>query len=441
MVELSSNVLLLNLDASDNALTELDLSFLPNLIALDVSNNMLTALNFDANLNLTDIDISNNLLTDLNVDGLLDLQELNCASNQLSSLSVTQNPNLTLLFCQSNLFINDQLNLQNGNNENLQLFNATNNPGLGCILVDAPVVVISNVDGLYDNWNKDEAASYQTICEDADNDGVPNDDDLCPNTAFGASVDFSGCAYLDLPNDNFTILITGETCLNSNNGKITITAQEIYNYTAILIGEDIMEGTGEVFYQEYNFTNDVDILNLLAGTYEMCITIAEWPEFQICYTIVITQPDPLEVFASRMASGNALSITMTGNSKYHIEFNDETFTTYNPIISLELQQGTNTLKVSTDLECQGIYEKNILVTNSAFVYPNPFSSQISIYTDNEGESVTVNMYSMFGQLVLTKTFINQGLSMEVDTSILTAGMYFITIQTKTITSAYKIIKE
>ena len=128
----------------------------------------------------------------------------------------------------------------------------------------------------------------------------------------------------------------------------------------------------------------------------MCITIAEWPEFQICYTIVIIQPDTLEVFASRTASGNELFITMTGNSKYYIEFNDETFTTYNPIISLELQQGTNTLKVSTDLECQGVYEENIRVTNGAFIYPNPFSSQITIYADNEGEGVTVNMYSMFG---------------------------------------------
>ena len=41
---------------------------------------------------------------------------------------MVQNTNLKTLFCQSNLLIADQLNIQNGNNENLLIFNATNNP-------------------------------------------------------------------------------------------------------------------------------------------------------------------------------------------------------------------------------------------------------------------------------------------------------------------------
>ncbi|WP_298894306.1 T9SS type A sorting domain-containing protein [uncultured Psychroserpens sp.] len=432
-LDLSNNSLLIVLNASENMLTDLDLSALLNLTTLNVSNNSLTQLNFDTNLSLLDLNVSNNLFTNLNVENLIDLEELNCAANQLSSLSVTQNTNLTQLLCQSNMLVGDQLNLQNGNNENLQLFNASNNPGLGCILVDDPVAVISNTDGTYDNWIKDDSASYQTICEDADNDGVPNEDDLCPNTEFGAAVDFTGCAFPDLPNDNFTVSITGETCLNSNNGKITIVAQELYTYTVTL--------TNDEFFQEYNFTNDVDIFNLLAGTYEMCITIEEWPDYVSCYTIVITQPDPLEVFASRMASGNEVSLDMSGSSSYNIKFNDETFTTHNSTITLELQQGINTLKVSTDLECQGVYEERILMTEDFLVYPNPFENKINIYNGIEDEEVSVKLYSILGQLVLNKTIVNEGTNMSIDTTNLPDGIYLIIVKSETMTSTLKIVKK
>ena len=431
----------MSLDASDNSLSDIDISLLTDLTDLDVSNNNLTQLNADTNINLEDLDVSINGITNLNVNGLINLEDLNCASNHLSSLDVTQNPNLTTLFCQSNLLIADQLNLQNGNNENLLIFNATSNPDLGCILVDNPLTVIENTDGTYDNWFKDESASYQTICEDADNDGVPNEDDLCPNTPFGAAVDLSGCAYPDLPNDNFTVSITGETCLNSNNGKVTIVTQELYNYTATVTGQNILEGTGAVFSQDYNFTNDVDIFNLLADTYEMCITIEEWPDYEICYTIVITQPDPLTVFASRLSSSNEISLDMSGGTIYYIEFNGELFTTHSSTFTFQLKSGTNNLKVKTDLECQGIYEEQIIMTDNFLVYPNPFNNLITIYDGKIGEEVSITMYSMFGKLVLAETYVNQGGDMKVDTSALASGMYLIRVQSKAITSTYKIIKE
>jgi len=152
-LDLSNNSLLVTLDASGNLLTDLDVSALLNLTNLDISNNSLTQLNVDANLSLLDLNVSNNMLTNLNVDTLNNLEEFNCAVNQLTGLSVTQNPNLTQFFCQSNMLVSDQLNLQNGNNENLQIFNGSNNPDLGCILVDNPVAVISNTElHNFNNW-------------------------------------------------------------------------------------------------------------------------------------------------------------------------------------------------------------------------------------------------------------------------------------------------
>ena len=351
----------------------------------------------------------------------------------ITSLNVTQNPNLNLLFCQSNLLIADQLNLQNGNNENLELFNATNNSDLACILVDDPLAVISNTDGIYDNWFKDVSSSYKTVCSDADNDGVPNEDDLCPTTEFGATVDLFGCAIPNLPNDNYAISITGETCLNRNNGKITIAAQELYSYNVVLERED--------FYEEYNFTNDIDIFNLLAGTYQMCITIEEWPNYESCYTIVITQPDPLEVFASRAPSGNAVSLDMSGSVSYNIEFNGDLFTTHNSNLSLQLQYGTNHLKVSTDIECQGVFEKEIFVSGDFIMYPNPFSETINILNGTLNGKVTVNIYSTYGQLIASKSYINGDVEMSLNTNDLGAGIYIVTAQSEYTTSTYKMVKK
>ena len=368
------------------------------------------------------------------VEDLVNLEDFNCGSNAIVSLNLTENPNLSLVLCQANMLIADQLNLQNGNNENILVFNATNNSDLGCILVDDPVAIVTNTDGVYDNWLKDTTASYQLICEDADNDGVPNDDDLCPNTEFGAAVDLFGCAIIDLPIDNFAVLITGETCMNSNDGIISVTAQQLYAYTAVL--------TGENFYQEYNFTNDVDMLNLLAGTYQMCITIAEWPDYESCYTIEVTQPDPLEVFASRSASGNDVSVDLNGSDSYNVKFNDDSFMTHNSSLTLPLKEGVNYLKISTNLDCQGVYEKQIVKTNGYTFYPNPFKNEISLFGSSlDNEEVTVCIYSNLGQLIVRETYNNSGQRMNMDTSKLQAGLYMLRIESETHSSVYKIIKK
>lgn len=433
LIDLSANQLLINLDASGNLLTAIDLTFLPNLIDLDLESNLLTEISLNTNINLADLHVSNNQLTALDVGALTNLQDLNCASNQLIALDVTQNPSLELLFCQSNQLVADQLNLQNGNNENLQLFNATNNPGLSCILVDDPIAVITNVDGLYDNWLKDDSASYQTICADADNDGIPNEDDLCPSTPFGAYVDLFGCEIPNLPADNFTVSVTSETCLNSNNGEITIVAQELYAYTATLSNDD--------FYQEYNFTNDVDIFNLLAGTYSLCITIEEWPDYEVCYTVVITEPNPLTVFSNRLAGTNELSLLMTGSSNYQVELNGTTITTSDGALTLQLQPGENVLKVKTDLACQGFYEEHIFVSDTTVVYPNPVKHTMVIYNPVLNEDIKLNIYSSYGKLMLSKYFRSSASGLTVDLSKFNSGIYVVFITSSSKTSVHKIIKE
>ncbi len=124
-----------------------------------------------------------------------------------------------------------------------------------------------------------------------------------------------------------------------------------------------------------------------------------------------------------------------------MEWNGETLTTHNSTFTLELQNGVNSLKVYTDFECQGVYEEKILMSDDFLVYPNPFKNLLNIFNANKGEKVNIKVYSVFGQLVVSKTFDNQGNEMELDTSALTDGMYIISVESKSMSSTHKMIKE
>ncbi|MFD1615070.1 T9SS type A sorting domain-containing protein [Gelatiniphilus marinus] len=434
-IDLSANTSLQNINAAGNALSAIDVSMLPNVIALNVSNNSLAQISLNANTSLLNLDVSANMLTQLNVDALLNLRTLNCSNNQLDALQVVLNPNLENLFCQSNLFVSDQLNIKNGNNQNLKQFNATNNPLLICILVDNPVEVITNANGTYNNWFKDSTANYQTICTDADNDGVANADDQCPNTPFGDAVDLFGCSILNLPNNNFTILITSETCLNNNDGKINIKTLEYYTYTATLTKED--------FSKTYNFTNEIDILNLLAGTYTLCITIEQYPNFETCYNLVINQPEPLQVSTGKSTDGKKVTINLSGSTSYNIDLNGLQFTTNNPKVSLGLKNGVNSLKVSTDEDCQGVYQENILVSDAVFAHPNPFQNKVNIHLGNlDKANLLLKIYSYLGQNVYSKTWVNhKNNTLDIDTSNLSVGVYTVFVKDKSSVSTFKIVKK
>ncbi|WP_203257892.1 T9SS type A sorting domain-containing protein [Hyunsoonleella ulvae] len=434
-VDLSNNVKLVGVDASGNQLTDLETSSLLDLNYLNIAGNNFTQINTASNLGLIDLNIADNRFETLDVSLLLDLEKLNCSFNLLAELDFTSNTKLTELICISNLLFQDKLNIQNGANETLRIFNASDNPDLSCILVDDPVAVISNVDGLYDNWFKDATTNYQTVCDDADNDGVANEDDLCPGTPFGEPVDLFGCTFSALPEDNFTILITSETCLNNNDGKIRITTKEFYQYKAHLVGDD--------FDREYSFTNEIDILNLLAGTYRLCMTSDELPNFERCFDVVINHPENLDVITGKSKKGKEVTFTMSGSSNYNIDFNGLQFSTTDSSITLQLEQGENTIKISTDLPCQGFHEESILLSDEMLVYPNPFQEDINIYLgEMDSDIVEIQVFSYIGQMVLNRQIEwRDKRSVTINTQHFKTGLYTVIITSKNSISNFKIVKK
>lgn len=124
--------------------------YLNNLTSIDVTNNTALIAFIPANNNITSLDLSNNL----------SLQVLRCQSNNLSSLELSSQVLLDDLYAADNQLT--CLNVKNGNNTNVILFDVTNNPNLTCIEVDDAVWSTSNWTEA--GGNVDAIAAFSNDC-------------------------------------------------------------------------------------------------------------------------------------------------------------------------------------------------------------------------------------------------------------------------------------
>lgn len=272
--------------------------------------------------------------------------------------------------------------------------------------------------------------------DDIDNDGVLNINDICNDTAIGDSVDSLGCTIFSLPATNFKNEITSETCRNSNNGSLKITVEKEYNYTAQL------KGNGIDISQ--NFSSEVLFDNLEAGTYEMCITVENQVDYELCYTVIITEPSELSVFSKTDKKRNKLNLNLSGSDSYFIEFNGSITTTSESKVSLPLAKGINQIKVSTSKNCQGSFKETINNSSDILVYPNPVNNEnkIQIITgDVSIKKVELLLTSTIGKVLTSKNVTLKYGKTTLDVSKLTSGIYMLTVISKEGQSNFKILKK
>ena len=296
---------------------------------------------------------------------------------------------------------------------------------------------------IYDDFNLDGGSlnSFSLdVCvngefpPDEDSDGVTDANDDCLGTPPGETVGVNGCPVFTLPPDNFTIDITSETCIPSNDASVSIAANQTLNYTANF--------TGNGLDLNQSFTDDVDFLNLSAGTYTLCLTVDSEPEYEQCYDIVITEPDPLVVQSKVDTAGKTVTVEMQGSDFYNVELNGLITQTTEDKITLTLKPGINILKVTTDKECQGSYEKEIVTGNDILIYPNPVTTGILTIdvTNRTQESVTVKIYSISGKMVYNELFREVVSPIYINIADLPVGPYLINITGTQIKSTQKIVK-
>ena len=275
-----------------------------------------------------------------------------------------------------------------------------------------------------------------TFRADEDKDGVFDDgDDLCLNTPMGATVNLNGCAVYILPADNFEVEINSESCSNQNNGSIRIVAGINMDYDFTLVGNGINESN--------NFTNFFFKEGLAAGTYEICIIGTEEDKVYepYCFQAIITEPPPLSVTSKLTASGSQAILNLEGSDLYHVELNGIVTQTKSSSITLELKQGINQIKVSTNLQCQGVYEDQLFLMDEPLVFPNPFEEEVNIYLNNGPETVNAQIFNYAGQLIRKKDYPLISNEISINFTGLPSGIYILKFKGEGVNSNVKVVKK
>ncbi|SHH10016.1 Ig-like domain-containing protein [Flagellimonas flava] len=273
--------------------------------------------------------------------------------------------------------------------------------------------------------------------DDMDNDGVPNEEDLCDNTMAGAIVNEDGCE-IPLQADNFLIKLTGESCVGAENGIIEITAKLFLDYVALLSD---FQGN-ELSSNEFRESLVLD--ELAPGEYTLCIRIKDNNVYEQCYTLNVQGVEPLGVSLGSISLENKVNLELSGSDLYNIELNGRLYTSTENQIELALKEGENSIKVSTDQDCQGTYEKTIRLGIKGFVYPNPIGgNDLNVYVGPAGfEKVQVYVFDSNGAKVMELASESDGNGyIQVNVSLLSQGVYFLTTTTLDALTHYKIIKK
>ena len=258
--------------------------------------------------------------------------------------------------------------------------------------------------------------------KDDDLDGIMNDKDLCPDSANPSFVNSSGC--FDLPGNNFVIEATGETCVDSKNGSITINATNSFNYSLRLNDTE-----------NFDFSTDLSIENLAPGMYSICITVADEPDYEQCFNLTVDAAEEISGKTVRTKNGELITETtniISGTAPYTISVNGEAlFSTYDKNFAVDVNHGDQ-VTVASKFECEGILMSDINLIDEFVAYPNPTTDYVEFLIPTiEREEVLVTVHNMMQQKVVENNCSVQNGRVRVDLNNLPIGIYMVTLNLKT----------
>ena len=254
------------------------------------------------------------------------------------------------------------------------------------------------------NYNPDQTDTdgdgVGDASDDADHDGVWDPYDTCPDTPLGERVDLDGCIQFYLPPTNFSISKT-EKCRNTNSIGITAVAQE-YTYNVAVSGATTLNDS-------FAGTTDYSIENLSGGVYTVCLTVDGYDasEYQRCFEVLIEEPEPLSVYASKTADSETVNFSLKGGQVYNITHNGKTVQTDQSNYAVKLDKGNNVINISTGIECQGIFEQTYFNSASIVLAPNPIKEMLYVYVGGEDTDVVISIYASNGVVVHTARYMSR----------------------------------
>ena len=271
---------------------------------------------------------------------------------------------------------------------------------------------------------------------DSDGDGVVDAYDECPGTPEGVMVNNKGCKVFSLDPDTFVVETLSNSCIGQTDGVVSVKAlNSNYHY--------LVEFTGSANTLELNNSNSYQsaFTDLLAGSYSLCISVVEFPEYRQCYQVKVEEPEELGVVAVSDRINGLLQLSLSGDGPYTIDLNGEETKTNNTRITLPLKPGMNRLNVSAKLDCQGSYFEEIFVSENVVVYPNPTEGPVQIYIGGSDKQVSFSVVDLQGQQLHQELIsIPSSRVIEYGLGNYSSGVYILTLQGETVNKQFKVVK-
>ena len=255
-------------------------------------------------------------------------------------------------------------------------------------------------------------------------------------TAPDTAVDINGCDLLIIPVEDFKVAATSATCSNINDGMISIEAlDETHDYQVTLTSQS----TGLALNATSGYAKTVT--GLSKGTYQVCFTVVGDDIFEQCFTVYIDQPEALQVVSSYLEAKQALDLQIDGATEYYVELNGVLQTRRGSRISLALQKGMNRVKIYTDLDCQGVIEEEVFVSEKLEYAPNPVQDNLNLYVGGTDSEVKLTITDLNGVLIETREVrVPASRIYTMNMSRYTEGFYILTAEGVTVRKIIKVVK-
>ena len=285
--------------------------------------------------------------------------------------------------------------------------------------------------------SSDPASVTITITSnDFDEDGVLNKDDICPNTPLGSKVNAKGCRFFEMPANNYRIKVTSSSCINSNDGRIELTVvNSSYDYSVLLSGmSNPVIITGE--------NKTANVTGLSKGDYTVCFKVTGQADYEQCFDITIGEPKALSAFVDVDSDNRTTTIQLGGSIEYNVNINGEMFKVTSDNFTSSLKTGLNIIKISTDLDCQGLIEREVFISEDIHYYPNPTHNDVRVHIGGEDSTVMVSVFSEKGSLIYRREQQVQDISRltEIDLALQITGTYIIILEGPTVRKTFKVIR-